>query len=157
MTTNLLPEHDIMPANPQNEHTALDTLSHQLVEFFDKINSWENSVVRGSGLSPAQMHTIEVIGHQSDIRMKELAERLGITTGTLTVSIDKLEKKGLVIRKPHLKDRRSWLVSLTEKGQAIFYRHDRFHQDFTEDISAGLTTAEIAQLSALLTKVLAHM
>jgi len=157
MTTSLLPKHNIMSENQQNENTALDTLSHQLVEFFDKINSWENSVIRGSGLSPAQMHTIEVIGHLPDIRMKELAERLGITTGTLTVSIDKLEKKGLVIRKPHLSDRRSWLVSLTEKGQAIFLRHDRFHQDFTEDISAGLTTAEISQFSALLTKVLAHM
>jgi len=146
-----------IPERPSDENTALNTLSSQLVEFFDKINSWENSVIRGSGLSPAQMHTIEVIGHRQDIRMKELAERLGVTTGTLTVAVDKLETKGLVVRKPHLHDRRSWLVSLTEKGAAIFHRHDRFHRDFTEDISAGLTTAEVAQFSALLAKLLTRM
>lgn len=146
-----------MPELPPSENTTLNTFSHQLVEFFDKINSWENSVIRGSGLSPAQMHTIEVIGHRQDIRMKELAERLGVTTGTLTVAVDKLETKGLVVRKPHLHDRRSWLVSLTERGKAIFHRHDRFHRDFTEEISAGLTTEEVAQFSALLAKLLIRM
>lgn len=142
---------------PSTENTAIIALSHQLVEFFDKINSWENSVVRGSGLSPAQMHTIEVIGHRQDMRMKELADRLGVTTGTLTVAVDKLEKKGLVVRKPHQRDRRSWLVSLTEKGEGIFVRHDRFHRDFTEEISAGLTTAEMKQFSDLLAKLLTRM
>jgi DNA-binding MarR family transcriptional regulator len=132
-------------------------LSHQLVEFYDKINSWEHSVVRGSGLSPAQMHTIEVIGHQQNMRMKELAERLGVTTGTLTVAVDKLEKKGLVVRKPHKHDRRSWLVALTEKGQVAFTQHDRFHNDFTEEISAGLTNDEVTQLSQLIAKLLARM
>lgn len=127
------------------------------MEFYDKISSWEHSVVRGSGLSPAQMHAIEVIGHRQDIRMKELAERLGVTTGTLTVAVDKLERKGLVIRKPHLHDRRSLLVALTEKGTMVFAQHDRFHSDFTEDISAGLNSDEVLQLSTLLNKVLDRM
>lgn len=46
--------------------------------------------------------------------MKELAERLGVTTGTLTVAVDKLEKPGLVERKPHDTDRRSYFVILTD-------------------------------------------
>lgn len=139
------------------DKTAVLDLAHQLVEFYDKISSWEQSVVHGSGLSPAQMHAIEVIGHRQDMRMKELAERLGVTTGTLTVTVDRLEKKGLVVRKPHLHDRRSWLVTLTEKGELVFAQHDRFHRDFTEDISAGLSNSEVSQLSALLGKVLERM
>ena len=89
--------------------------------------------------------------------MKELAERLGITTGTLTVTVDKLEKKGLVARKPHQHDRRSWLISLTESGHRIFRQHDRFHLDFTKDISADLNTQDIETLSKLLSRVLARM
>ena len=142
---------------PHPDEALLHTLSQQLVEFFDKIHSWENSVVRGSGLSPAQMHTIEVIGYRQDIRMKELAEKLGVTTGTLTVAVDKLEKKGLVVRRPHQQDRRSWLVSLTPKGEAIYDRHDRFHRDFTKDISAGLSAAEVRQFSGLLERLLDRM
>ncbi len=132
-------------------------LSQQLVEFYDKISSWEHSVVKDSGLSPTQMHTIEVIGHHQDLRMKELAERLAVTTGTLTVGIDKLEKLGLVERKPHESDRRSWLVGLTPAGQEMFAEHHRFHEEFTREISLGLSDDEIETLSGLMQKVLQRM
>ncbi|WP_136808159.1 MarR family winged helix-turn-helix transcriptional regulator [Desulfosediminicola flagellatus] len=146
-----------MSQSTPDDVAHVEELSHQLVEFYDKINSWEHSVVKGSGLSPAQMHTIEVIGHHQDMRMKELAERLGVTTGTLTVAVDKLERKGLVERKPHHSDRRSWFVALTAKGQAAFAQHDRFHNDFTKDISEGLTNKEITMFSSLLSKLLNRM
>ncbi len=127
------------------------------MEFYDKISSWEHSVVKGTGLSPAQMHTIEVIGHHQNLRMKELAERLAVTTGTLTISVDKLEKKGLVARKPHKSDRRSWLIVLTEEGKEIFSHHHQLHEDFTEEISQQLSKEEVASLSNLLSKVIPRM
>ncbi len=69
-------------------------LSQMIIEFYDKISSWEHEVVKKSGLSPAQMHAIEIVGHHQKLRMKELAEKMGgITTGTLTVMVDRLEKK----------------------------------------------------------------
>jgi len=62
-----------------------------------------------------------------------------------------------VLRKPHQHDRRSWLVVLTEKGRAAFAQHDRFHKEFTDEISAGLSNSEISQLAQLLTKLLERM
>lgn len=132
-------------------------LSHQLIEFYDKISSWEDSVVKESGLSPAQMHTIEVIGHRENMRMKELAERLAITTGTLTVSVDKLEQKGFVKRKPHESDRRSWLIVLTDKGKDVFEQHHKFHDEFTAEITAELSSDQVVELSALLGRVIGRM
>lgn len=136
---------------------SVELLSHQFTEFYDKLSSWEYSIVKGSGLSPAQMHTVEVIGRKQNMRMKELAERLGVTTGTLTVGVDKLEKMGLVERKPHEKDRRSWLIVLTDKGKLIYEQHHRFHQEFTREISRDLSNDEIKTLSKLLGVVLAGM
>lgn len=133
---------------------GVDLLSHQFTEFYDKIASWEHSIVKDSGLSPAQMHTIEVIGHNQGMRMKELAQRLGVTTGTLTVGIDKLEKMGLVARKPHESDRRSWLIVLTDEGTSMYEQHHRFHQEFTDEISRDLTDQQINTLSELLQIVL---
>lgn len=132
-------------------------LSRQIIEFYDKISSWEDSVVKGSGLSPAQMHTIEVIGHHDKMRMKELAEHLAITTGTLTVSVDKLEQKGFVVRKPHESDRRSWLIVLTETGKDVFEQHHKYHDEFTAEIAADLSNEEVGILSALLGKVIGRM
>ncbi|HKJ65757.1 MAG TPA: MarR family transcriptional regulator [Desulfopila sp.] len=135
----------------------IETLSRQLIELYDKISSWEHSVVKDSGLSPAQMHTIEVIGHQKNLRMKELAGKLGVTTGTLTIGIDRLEKLGFVVRKPHDTDRRSYFVVLTEEGERMFEEHHRFHEDFTREISAELSPSEAQTLSTLLTKILDKM
>lgn len=136
---------------------SIETLSNQLIELYDKISSWEQSVVKDSGLSPAQMHTIEVIGHKKNLRMKELAERLGVTTGTLTIGVDKLEKLHLVARKPHDTDRRSYFVILTDKGEKMFEEHHRFHENFTSEISTELNNKEVETLSKLIGKILNKM
>lgn len=136
---------------------SLEILSHQLAEFYDKMASWEHSIVKDSGLSPAQMHTVEILGHNQDMRMKELAERLGVTTGTLTVGVDKLEQLGLVERKPHKKDRRSWLIVLTDKGKKMYEQHHKFHQQFTNEISRDLTIEQIQILTEHLNIILKRL
>ena len=132
-------------------------LSKQFMEFYDKLSSWEHSVVKDSGLSPAQMHTIEVIGHHENMMMRELADRLGITTGTLTVAVDRLEKLGMVERKPHEHDRRAWLIVLTENGTKMYEQHNKFHEEFTREIAQDLTTKEIESLTILMKSVLNRM
>lgn len=127
------------------------------MEFYDKLSSWEHSVVKESGLSPAQMHTIEVVGYHRNLMMKELAERLGITTGTLTVAVDRLEKLGMVERRPHEHDRRSWLVVLTAQGKAMFEQHSRFHEEFTRELSHDLTDQQKETLVRLMGSILQRM
>ncbi len=136
---------------------SLEILSHQFAEFYDKMASWEHSIVNDSGLSPAQMHTVEIIGHNQDMRMKELAERLGVTTGTLTVGVDKLEKLGLVERKPHESDRRSWLIVLTGEGKKMYEQHHKYHQEFTNEISHDLTLEQIDNLTDYLNIILKRL
>ncbi|TKB10875.1 MarR family winged helix-turn-helix transcriptional regulator [Desulforhopalus sp. IMCC35007] len=136
---------------------SLEVLSNQLAELYDKMSSWEHSIVKDSGLSPTQIHTVEIIGLNKNIRMKELAERLGVTTGTLTVSVDKLEKLGLVKRKPHENDRRSWLIVLTKKGEKVYERHHKFHQQFTNEISQDLSSRHVTTLTELLDTLLKRL
>lgn len=137
--------------------TKLEYLSQQIIEFYDKISSWEQEVVRESGLTPTQMHAIEVIGHAGELRMKELAEQMGLTTGTITVMVDGLEKHEAVERKRHEVDRRSVLVTLTAKGQKLFAEHHQLHMKLTQDLSSSLTIQEVGYLSAILTKMNLHI
>ncbi len=117
----------------------MNSLTNLIIEFYDKISSWEHSVVRESGLTPAQMRAIEVIGHAGQLRMKELAEQMGLTTGTITLMVDKLEKLGAAARKPHDKDRRSILVVLTPKGDELFSEHHKLHEKLTTNLCAELS------------------
>lgn len=136
---------------------SVSDLSQKFMEFYDKLSSWEHSVVKDSGLSPAQMHTIEVIGHHKNLMMRELADRLGITTGTLTVAVDRLEKLSMVKRMPHEHDRRSWLIVLTEKGKQMYEQHNKHHEEFTQEISDDLTNKEIETLYQLMDRVLQRL
>jgi DNA-binding MarR family transcriptional regulator len=125
-----------------------------MLEFYEKMASWEHSVVKQTGLSPAQMHTIEIIGHHRTLRMKELASRMGITTGTLTVMIDRLEKGGLVARRPHARDRRAINIVLTDKGRKHFEAHHKLHLALTGEITAALTDDERQRFETSLAKIM---
>ncbi len=131
----------------------IEKLNHCIIEFYDKLSSWEQSVVRDKHFSLAQTHTIEVLGSHGAMRMKELASRLGITTGTLTVQVDKLVNGGFIQRRPHHSDRRSILVELTDDGQRVYREHDDLHLSLTEEITANLDDNERAVLLQCLAKM----
>jgi DNA-binding MarR family transcriptional regulator len=130
-----------------------EKLNHSIIEFYDKLSSWEQSAVRDKHYSLAQTHTIEVLGSHGAMRMKELAGRLGITTGTLTVQVDKLVNAGFIERRPHQSDRRSILVDLTDAGQRFYREHDDLHLTLTQDITANLDENERAILLQCLSKM----
>ncbi|MGF1723361.1 MarR family winged helix-turn-helix transcriptional regulator [Photobacterium nomapromontoriensis] len=131
----------------------LETLNQLLTEFYDKMSSWEQSVVKETGYSLAQVHTIEVLGVSGQLRMKELANKLSITTGTLTIQVDKLVKAGLIERLPHPDDRRAIVVALTREGQAIHKHHNQLHLELIADITANIEEGEQTLLIQSLTKM----
>ncbi|KAB0287982.1 MarR family transcriptional regulator [Vibrio fortis] len=131
----------------------LEHLSQLITEFYDKMSSWEQSVVKETGYSLAQVHTIEVLGVHGALRMKELSEKLGITTGTLTVQIEKLVKAELVKRCEHPTDRRAIVVDLTPAGQAIHTQHNQLHLELVNDLTSGISSEETQVLTACLERM----
>ena len=66
--------------------------------------------------------------------MTAVARALGVTTGTLTISMNNLVKKGYVQRVRSEEDRRVVLVSLTSKGKKAFEHHERFHEEMIRHV-----------------------
>lgn len=131
----------------------IETLSSLIIEFYEKLSSWEHAVVRGRSLTLPQMHTLEILGQHGSLRMKELAAKMGVTTGTLTVTVDRLEKRGLVSRAPNESDRRSFLVELTARGRTLFEEHHKLHLDLTRDLAASLGDGEAREFASMLRKL----
>ncbi|NOI14510.1 MarR family winged helix-turn-helix transcriptional regulator [Vibrio hepatarius] len=131
----------------------IEQLNQLLTEFYDKMSSWEQSVVKETGYSLAQVHTIEVLGVHGALRMKELAEKLGITTGTLTVQIEKLVAANLIERQAHPDDRRAIVVTLTQEGQAIHLQHNQLHLDLVKDLTRNIDSEQESVLLACLEKM----
>lgn len=131
----------------------LGKFSHTIIHFYEKMFSWENSVAKSSGLSTQQNHTIEIVGSEGPIRMKPLAEKLGVTTGTLTVMIDRLQKAGYVLRQSAPEDGRAFNVVITEKGKEIYQEHHMYHLKLAEDICGNLEKEESAEFVRILEKI----
>jgi DNA-binding MarR family transcriptional regulator len=112
-----------------------------LLDIFDGILITEEKALRTgnfSDLTIAEMHTLESIGLYEARTMSETAARLGVTTGTLTVAVDRLVRKGYVIRERDQADRRIVRVMLTRKGKLAYRIHSRFHHLLVERITHGL-------------------
>ena len=127
-----------------------ETLTQTIIEFFEKMSSWEQAVAKEIGLGTTQVHALEILGSCGAMKMKELAERMGVTTGTLTVLVDKLEEKGLLRRVPHESDRRSYRIELTEEGNQACGRHFRLHDGLTHDLTASFSAEELDTLASLM-------
>ncbi|MEF3696680.1 MarR family winged helix-turn-helix transcriptional regulator [Desulfolutivibrio sp.] len=134
----------------------MEELTGLLIEFYERFSSWEQGVVRETGLTLPQMHTLEIIGATGELRMKELAGKMGVTTGSLTVLVDRLVRAGLVVRKPDEKDRRSIRVGLTPEGRKHFEGHHLLHLQLSQDIAGALTPEEAERFPQMLTKIMAQ-
>ena len=128
-------------------------LTDELLLFFNSFSSWESSVIRSSDLSVSEAHAIEALGQHGTMNMKSLAGKLGVTTGTTTVTVDRLESKEYARRTSTKEDRRVNLISLTEKGKKAFAEHHRFHLNLTEQMSACLSEEELKQLLDIIKKI----
>jgi MarR family 2-MHQ and catechol resistance regulon transcriptional repressor len=79
------------------------------------------------GLTMSQFGVLEALYHLGPLYQKEIGKKILRSGGNITMVIDNLEKRGLVIRKQHPEDRRFYMVHLTDEGEqhisTIFPRH----------------------------------
>jgi DNA-binding MarR family transcriptional regulator len=97
-------------------------------------------------------------GAREPLEPSVIAERLIITTGSMTSMLNTLEGGGLVSRMPHPHDRRKLLVGITPKGAAIV--NDllpSLHRRERVIVADALTKAEQRQLRTLLARIQASI
>ena len=106
----------------------------------------------GGGIPPAQLQALAVLAG-GDMRMRELARRLGLATSTVTRLVDRLEAAGLAERRSERPDRRSILVGLSRAGHEALRAVRHRARALLADVIAGLTPSEQGELLRLLTKL----
>jgi len=106
-------------------------------------------------LSPSARQILAVVeGAYQPLEPSVIAERLLITTGSMTSLLDNLEKRGLVRRQPHPKDRRKLLIDITPAAQAIVDQLlPSLHAREREVMAAALSPNEQRSLLRSLAKV----
>ena len=131
-------------------------LNQFLVDVFGDILRLEQIALREGeykNLSVNEMHVIETVlaaqpGGQNT--MAQLAKELAVSAGTLTTSVQTLERKGYLSRTRKEKDKRQVWVAASEEGKKAALWHRIFHENMVKGITSALTEAELSSLTLAL-------
>ncbi len=97
---------------------------------------------------------LEALLHKGPLAVNEIGKKILLTSGSITVAVDRLEDRGLVERRAHGTDRRAKIVHLTREGRKMITRAYAEHAaDLERLVSASLTTKERATLIRLLKQI----
>ncbi len=111
---------------------------------FSKVE--QNMLIKSKrfNLSISEIHMIEAI-NRNPVEGKligELANDLMITPSSVTIAVNKLVKKGYVVKMRGLSDGRQTYVKLTQEGKHVDRIHKRFHKSLAKSITSGMTSNE---------------
>ena len=95
-----------------------------------------------------------VEGADEPLTPSQISERVLVASATMTATLDLLEDRGWVVRRPNADDRRSVLVEITDEGRAAADRLLPGIRVVEREVMSSLTVRERQQLLVLLAKVL---
>ena len=110
------------------------------------------------GLTAADFRVIVTLrrgGTPYRMLQARLMEALGLTSGTVSVRLDRLERQGIVTREPGPASARGSMVQLTATGLALFGRVAPVHLANEDRLLAALSGDERLALAGLLRRLLA--
>ena len=145
------------PAGPSHERGGEASLAQLILRAARDVRRAHTAELEPYGLSPSEARALRMIsrhGADGGLRPADLASHLDIAPRSATEVVDRLGRHGLVQRSPSPTDRRSVLVSTTDAGRALRRRIEQARDARVEELFAGLSDAERAELTALLRRAL---
>jgi DNA-binding MarR family transcriptional regulator len=100
-------------------------------------------------LTAAQLSLLSMIS-DGGLRVGDIAKNLGIKVPSATEQIIKLERAGLVTRRPDPDDSRAVQVAITDAGTAAVESANQRRNAMVAELLQGLSAQEIEQLAAAL-------
>lgn len=117
------------------------------------VNDQVNKSIQSFGVNPTEFAVLELLYHKGDQPLQQIGEKILLASGSITYVVDKLEQKGLIVRKACEKDRRVTYASITEKGKAFIEEVFPQHAQTIHETVSGLTAEEKDKAIDLLKKL----
>jgi len=112
----------------------------------------ESLNLSGAGLGDSDFRVLEGLLHKGPLPVNTIGPKVWLTPGSISVAVDRLEKKALV-KRTNTDDRRVRLVELTAKGRALITKTFREHAAAMEEAASVLSKEERLILLKLLRKL----
>ena len=105
------------------------------------------------GLCLSDFQLLETLLHKGPLTISDIQAKVLLASGSMTAAVDRLEKKGLIIRKTTTADRRARLLELTPEGRLAIEGAFKEHSQDLERVMSVLDTDEKEQMYVHLKKL----
>jgi DNA-binding MarR family transcriptional regulator len=139
---------------PVAKAPTADEVSVQFRKMIAALILFNDNVSRLTGMSASESQFLHLLQLHGPMTPSELARRSGLTSGTVTGVIDRLEELGFAVRERHPSDRRKVVVTANEER---LYRelapHFEGQAKLLNGVLAQLSPAEMRAVSKFLALV----
>lgn len=118
---------------------------------------FRNAIGRKLGLNITDIACINYLFIKGASTPTELARYTGLTTGSTTAMLDRLEKVGLIGRKPNPHDRRGLIVEVLERSRELVGPMVAGAQKLQAALLEGYSERELATIADFLTRFAQNM
>jgi DNA-binding MarR family transcriptional regulator len=105
------------------------------------------------GLTTRMWGALNVLVAEGAITQHALCRSVGMDPSSMVSTIDELEAKGLVERRPHPSDRRAYALHVTDIGTETLARGRQLAREAQEELLGPLSEVEREQLRRLLLRL----
>lgn len=106
-----------------------------------------------AGVTTAQAAVLFLLARKGERRMGDIGETLSLNPPAVTGLVTRMEALGLVRKTVSRTDKRSAVVTLTEKGRAMGDAADHILRDLNTELEARLGEADSDMLHRVLTQI----
>jgi DNA-binding MarR family transcriptional regulator len=107
----------------------------------------------GEALTPGEFGLLVLVERNAGLSQMALARALGIDRSTLVPILNRLQARGLLVRRASPTDGRTHALALTPAGEKALARYMRLVKAHEKRIAGGLSESEARSLIELLEKV----
>src|SRR6201982_2317179 len=120
-----------------------------LMKAYGAIGAVAGKSIADSNLCPSDFYVLEILLHKGSLPVNTIGRKIMLTSGSISIAVDRLEKRKLVRRDPSVDDARVTYVSLTGPGHALIQRIFSRHAQRLEEAFSPLSDQERLLLEGL--------
>jgi DNA-binding MarR family transcriptional regulator len=117
--------------NSQHKH-LIAQIHNEMEHLYKAVDMYDQAVSEALGLNRSDLRGLKALQY-GPLTPKQLAEKISLTSGTVTPLLDRLEALGLIHRSASATDRRSLVIELTADGEnRVAKLYERINREFTK-------------------------
>ena len=115
---------------------------------------YDNQSIATQGFATLSDYAVlEVLLHKGSLPVNAIGEKVLLTSGSMTTAVQRLEKKGLVVRERSEGDARVVLVHLTNEGMNLIQEAFTAHAQDLDELFTEFSEDERIQFAGLMRKL----